>query len=81
MSRPGSALAGIALVIAAVACFAVLDTTTKWTTASVPLLMALWFRYAFQAVVTSATMLPLRGGLCCAPHTPNSRFCAACCCC
>ncbi|MBC7681456.1 MAG: DMT family transporter [Ferruginibacter sp.] len=45
----------------AVACFAVLDTTTKWTTASVPLLMALWFRYAFQAVVTTATMLPVRG--------------------
>ncbi len=61
MKRPGSALAGIAMVMAAVACFAVLDTTTKWTTASVPLLMALWFRYAFQAIVTSATMLPLRG--------------------
>jgi drug/metabolite transporter (DMT)-like permease len=61
VSRPRSALAGIALVMVAVACFAVLDTTTKWTTASVPLLMALWFRYAFQAVVTTATMLPLRG--------------------
>ena len=61
MSRPRSALAGIALVTAAVACFAVLDTTTKWTTLSVPLLMALWFRYAFQAVVTSATMLPFCG--------------------
>ena len=61
MSRSTSALAGIALVMAAVACFAVLDTTTKWTTASVPVLMALWFRYAFQAVVTTATMLPIRG--------------------
>lgn len=61
MNRPRSALAGIALVIVAVACFAVLDTTTKWTTIGVPLLMALWFRYAFQAVVTTATMLPLRG--------------------
>ncbi len=61
MNQPRSALAGIALAVAAVACFAVLDTTTKWTTASVPLLMALWFRYAFQAVVTTATMLPMRG--------------------
>ena len=61
MSHPRSALAGIALVMAAVACFAVLDTTTKWTTVSVPLLIALWFRYAFQAVVTTATMLPIRG--------------------
>ena len=58
---PPDTLAGIALLVAAVACFAVLDTTTKWTTASVPLLMALWFRYAFQAVVTTATMLPIRG--------------------
>lgn len=61
MNRPGSALAGIVLVTAAVACFAVLDTTTKWTTATVPVMMALWFRYAFQAVLTTATVLPLRG--------------------
>jgi len=55
------ALAGIALTVAAVACFAVLDTTTKYIGASVPLLMALWFRYAFQAVATSVVVLPLRG--------------------
>ena len=56
-----SPLAGIGLVVASVACFAVLDTTTKYISTSVPLLMALWFRYAFQAVVTTATVLPLRG--------------------
>ena len=61
MSRPASALTGIVLVTVAVACFATLDTTTKWTTASVPLLMGLWFRYFFQASVTTAAMLPLRG--------------------
>ena len=61
MSRQASALAGIALVTVAVACFATLDTTTKWTSASVPLLMALWVRYLFQASVTTAAMLPLRG--------------------
>ncbi|MDW5442286.1 DMT family transporter [Polaromonas sp. SM01] len=61
MKRAPSALAGIALVIAAVACFATLDTTTKYVSASVPILMALWFRYFFQAVATTATMLPLRG--------------------
>ena len=54
-------LAGIGLVVAAVACFAVLDVTTKYVSLSVPLLMALWFRYAFQAVVTTVTVLPLRG--------------------
>ena len=54
-------LAGIALTVAAVACFAVLDTATKFVTAGVPVLMALWFRYAFQAVSTTAVLLPLRG--------------------
>ena len=56
-----SPLVGIGLVVASVACFATLDTTTKYISNSVPLLMALWFRYAFQAVVTTATVLPLRG--------------------
>ncbi len=56
-----SPLAGIALVLGAVACFAVLDTTTKAISTSVPLLMALWFRYAFQAVATTAAVLPRQG--------------------
>jgi drug/metabolite transporter (DMT)-like permease len=55
------ALAGIALVIAACACFSTLDATTKFVSSGVPLLMALWFRYAFQAVATTAVVLPLRG--------------------
>ena len=38
-----------------------LDTTTKFVSASVPLLMALWFRYAFQAIATTVVVLPLRG--------------------
>jgi len=53
--------AGIALVVAACACFSALDTTTKFISATVPLLMALWFRYAFQAVATTVTVLPVRG--------------------
>lgn len=59
-ARP-HALAGIALVVAASACFAALDTTTKYVSAAVPLLMALWFRYFFQAVATTAVVLPTRG--------------------
>ncbi|MEP6824749.1 MAG: DMT family transporter [Ramlibacter sp.] len=60
---PGSrnALAGIGLVVAAGACFAALDTTTKFISTSVPLLMALWFRYAFQALATTVAVLPVRG--------------------
>lgn len=52
---------GIALLVGAVGCFAVLDTTTKVISNSVPLLMALWFRYAFQAVATTLAVLPSRG--------------------
>lgn len=61
MSAASNALSGIALLIVAVACFAVLDTTTKVVSLSVPVVMAMWFRYAFQAVATTAIMLPLRG--------------------
>lgn len=61
LDRRAAALAGIGLTVAAMACFATLDTTTKYVCASVPLLMALWFRYAFQAVATTVVVLPLRG--------------------
>lgn len=61
MSRAPSALSGIGLLIAAVACFATLDTTTKFVSTGVPILMALWFRYFFQAVATTVVVLPLRG--------------------
>jgi len=62
VNRPAPhALAGIAFVVGASACFAVLDTTTKYISAWVPLLMALWFRYAFQAVATTLVILPIRG--------------------
>ena len=54
-------LAGIGLVLLAVACFATLDTTVKLSTAAVPILMGVWFRYAFQAVATTVVLLPLYG--------------------
>lgn len=55
------ALQGVLFVAAAVACFAALDTTTKLVTTAVPLAMAVWFRYTFQAVATAAVLLPRRG--------------------
>jgi len=39
----------------------VLDTTTKRVTAEVPLLMAVWARNFFQAIFTSAWVLPRQG--------------------
>ena len=66
MSRSGSppvtsAWGGTLFVVAAMACFATLDTTTKYISTTVPLLMALWFRYAFQALITTIVVLPTRG--------------------
>ena len=54
-------LAGIGLVLVAVACFATLDTATKVSTATVPILMGVWCRYAFQAVATTLVVLPRHG--------------------
>jgi drug/metabolite transporter (DMT)-like permease len=54
-------LAGIGFVILSVACFAILDTTTKHISASVPILLALWFRYLIQALFSTVFFLPKRG--------------------
>ena len=61
MSPYGSGLAGIILVIMAMACFATLDTLTKHVSVTVPLFMALWFRYVFQAAMTTLIVLPKHG--------------------
>lgn len=42
------------LIVLATFAFAILDTVTKYATTLVPVVMLLWFRYAFQAVLTLA---------------------------
>ncbi len=59
-ARP-SVLTGIALVVTAMACFASLDTTAKLVSSSVPLLMCIWFRYCFQALMTTLVVVPRFG--------------------
>ena len=54
-------MAGMAYTVMAMGCFTVLDTTNKFLFASVPLLMVLWFRYMFQAVITTAVLWPQQG--------------------
>lgn len=68
----GKVLHGIAFALCAVACFAVLDTSAKLASASVPVLVAVWFRYAFQAVAVSLVMLPVRGRR--LLHTAHPKF-------
>ncbi len=48
-------------LVLAVACFALLDTTVKILSAAVSVLIVVWFRYMFQAVVMAAVVLPTRG--------------------
>jgi len=61
MTPTRSVAHGILFVLAAVACFVVLDTSVKLVSSVVPVMMAVWFRYLFQAVLVSAVMLPVRG--------------------
>ncbi|BCN40889.1 hypothetical protein ALDI51_42080 [Alicycliphilus denitrificans] len=67
-----SALTGIALTVGACACFALLDMSTKLVGATVPLFMALWLRYLFQSLLTSAWVLPRTGWRW--PRTQHPRF-------
>lgn len=53
-------LMGALFVLAAVACFAGLDTTSKAISA-IPVMMLVWFRYVTQASVTALTQWPRRG--------------------
>ena len=64
---------GIALVVAATACFGALDTITKVvSTSGVSVAMALWVRFSVQVVATALTTLPTRGWS--ALHTAHPRF-------
>ena len=63
---------GIGLIVLATLCFALLDTATKHAVSLAPVLMLLWFRYLFQAVVTFALRFPLQRAQ--MFKTPNPRF-------
>lgn len=56
-----ASLQGIGFAVLATACFATLDTTTRHVSASLSVLVALWFRYAIQALITTVVVWPGRG--------------------
>jgi drug/metabolite transporter (DMT)-like permease len=68
-SRQGG---GILLIVLATLAFALLDTATKHAIRLAPVLMLLWFRYTFQAVVTLALRYPVQKKQ--LFSTPNPRF-------
>ena len=60
-SPAANTLQGIGFVVLATACFATLDTTTRHISAGLSVLVALWFRYAIQALITTVVVWPGRG--------------------
>lgn len=63
---------GILLIITASLSFALLDSATRHITQLAPVLMLLWFRYAFQAVTTFVLRFPVQKTRLFA--TPNPKF-------
>lgn len=59
--RTDRPLSAIGLVLLAMCCFGVLDTTTKTVVSVVPLLMAVWVRYVIQAVLSTLLLFPAQG--------------------
>ncbi len=51
---------GAVFILLATLSFSILDIATKYATALAPVLMLLWFRYAFQAVATFALRFPVQ---------------------
>lgn len=64
--------AGIALIVLSSLIFAVLDTITKHAITLIPMMMLLWFRYTFQALLTFALRFPVQKRR--LFFTPNPRF-------
>ena len=64
--------AGILLIVLAALCFDLLDVATKHAATLAPVLMLLWGRYVFQAVVTFAMRFPAQKRA--LLRTPNPRF-------
>ena len=54
-------LGGIACILGATACFSLIDTVAQFVILTVPAIMALWVRYAVQAVATTAVLVPVHG--------------------
>ncbi len=52
---------GIALAVLATLCFALLDTTTQFVGAVVPVFMAIWLRFLVQTCMTFMLLWPRRG--------------------
>lgn len=62
---------GIAMIVAAGSCFALMDTTISWIGAFIGIAVVLWLRYAVHALVMGAWLALVPGG---SFRTANLRF-------
>jgi len=60
---PRNRLIGIGLMSITFLCFATLDCGAKWLVKSLPVLMVVWLRFLFHALLSTALMLPRLGEL------------------
>ena len=65
---------GIALVVVATLCFALLDTTSQYVGPVVPVVMAVWLRYVTQTAMTVAMLWPRRGRTLLHTRAPGWQF-------
>jgi drug/metabolite transporter (DMT)-like permease len=55
-------LFGVALILVAVCCFALMDSTVRYVGQHVPVLLILWVRYAMQALLSALWIVGFRTG-------------------
>jgi drug/metabolite transporter (DMT)-like permease len=72
IARGSQPAAGIALIVAASACFASMDTTLRYLGAFIGVALILWLRYAMHTVAMTAWIALSRGGK--TFRTANPRF-------
>lgn len=70
-TAPQHPLRGIALVVGATLCFALLDTTSQYVGALVPVLMAVWMRWLTQTLMTTLLLWPQQGRQLLRMHSPR----------
>lgn len=62
---------GIALAVLATLCFALLDTTSQYIGAAVPVIMVIWVRFLVQTLLTLGLLWPERGRGLLVAHRPG----------
>ena len=69
-ARPAQRVGGIFFIVLALLSFGALDTTTKFASTTVPVVMAMWLRCLVQTMLTGAVLWPSRRNRLFSTHRP-----------